>query len=403
MLKFDSQQENNPFAPLYTINYSREWVNIPNSKLGLSVRKEAAVIYEALFGIPQNPDDHTITVKADDRGELVRIYSPSVGTNETGSQLLVKWGEKSTPLKLDGTNIIPPALNENSLTDEVKFDTLRIDSVNLGYKDPELAVSVILDAGTEYLGINLPLRFKDIKNKPSLSEFKSKLKQDPEGAFSLLADVTSSGNNDSILSVTDLPLGTPLEISGFEDIEFTTKKGVVMQKTLLLNGEGKKYWSPDLLDKIIHLFPEGGTLTVNEVAVSGSNTKYIQLGVFDSADRTSTVVLGSGVKAQLDKQLIEGDYTVWGVDSFMVNSKGKQFRSFLYTLQNDKGGFFKAFAPSKHRTVLIQNPVINRENPASFVVFKSGVNDPNSFSVSNLKANCQSNGDLVDISDLDFF
>lgn len=391
--------KNNPsLAPLFTISYPLDYFPLKNFNLPRSLKVEGAILYEALFGIEQSPDDYTLLLKSQD-GELQKFYGPSVGKSPNGDTLAIKWGDKFIDLQLDGSNIIPRVLDG-----DLKFESITISESDFGYKDRECSLVVVLESTEGYYDLELPIRFKDIKGALKYTAFKTLLKKDAAKACDLLSEVyegaaTGNGAGGNINKLTDLPEGSELTINSYEYYSFTTKKGEELERVLLIDNNGTKYWSPDTLDKVIHLMPESFKLALVSYAKSSKGTLYINEAQVLANDKL-VLTLGSSIKAIPEKQLPEGHYTLWGVDSFMNNNGGKSFTSYIYTLQDEDGVIYKSFAPSKHRTVLSSNPIINADNPGKFEIIRSGANNSNDFVVSQLKATFEIDSDSIDLDSL---
>lgn len=391
--------KNNPaLAPLFTISYPTDYFPLKNANLPRSLKVEGAIIYEALFGTEQSPDDYTLLLKSQD-GELQKFYGPSVGKSPNGDTLAIKWGEKFIDLQLDGANIVPRELNNG-----LKFESMAISEGDFGYKEKETALVIVLESDEGYYDLELPIRFKDVKGALKYTAFKTLLKKDAAKACELLAEVyegtaTGGGGGSTIEKLTDLPEGTSLTINGYENYAFTTKKGEELERVLLVSDTGTKYWSPDTLDKVVHLLEMPLVLSLDKYTKSAKGNFYIDTARVIIND-TVTLTIGGSVKAVPEKMLPEGKYTLWGVDSFVNGSGGKSFISYIYTIQDEDGTFYKSFAPSKHRTVLSSEPLINADNPASFEIFRSGADNPSDFTVSQLKATFEIDSDSIDLDNL---
>jgi hypothetical protein len=159
----------NPYlAPLFTIEYKEDFFNFPNKKLPRNLRNEGASLYQALFGLEQDPEDFTLTLKSSE-GDLERIYGPSVGKDPSSDSLALKWGEKYVVLVLDGANLIPPKLDNA----EWNFETFAINEANFGYQTNETSLNVVLETDEGFIDASFPLRFKDPKNAPKYASFKT--------------------------------------------------------------------------------------------------------------------------------------------------------------------------------------------------------------------------------------
>lgn len=390
----DFTKNNKQLAGLFTVDFPEDTILLPNKKMPRGLYREAAVMYEALFGAPMDPEDFTLLLKAEN-GELKRIYGPSVSKDPEGLNLAVKWGEHYTSLTLDGTTPVGPKLGKG-----FKWETFALGMSNFGYKDDEIALQIMLETPDGFYELNLPLRFQDPKNTPTLAGFKTLLKKDPETALAFLYDAfegAGGGGGASINKLQDLGEGAILSVTEFEVYEFTSKKGEELSRLLLIDNEGNKYWSPNGLENVYHLFSLPATLEVIELAES-KKSKYIAHGKFYDNDGY-LYEFGSKVKAHKEKELPANDYNVWGVKSFQ--GKNQSFVSYVYTIEpnNDKT-IITCFAPSKHRTVLASNPIIDKDHPASFTILKSGIPDEKEFAVTKLTAHFELGEDDLDLANL---
>lgn len=389
--------KNNPsLAPLFTVSYPTDYFNLKNSKLPRSLKIEGAVLYEALFGAPQDPEDFTLVLKSQD-GELQKIYSPSVGKSPDSDTLAIKWGEKYTNLELSGANIIP-----RELPSGLKFESITISEADFGYQNKETALVIVLECDEGYYDLELPLRFIDIQGAPKYAEFKTMLKKNASKALSLLHEVTegSGGSGASINKLTDLPEGSSVVIVDYENYVFTTKKNEEMARVLLVDDKGTKYWCPDTLDKVVHLYEVPLTMVLETFKKSTSGNSFIETAHVYNSNEELVLTIGSSTRAVPEKELPVGKYTLWGIDSFTVNSNGKNFLSYVYTIQDESGKVLKSFAPSKHRTILNSDPIIDADNPGEFEVYVSGKENPKDFMVSQLKATFTIDEDSVDLDSL---
>jgi hypothetical protein len=158
---------------------------------------------KALFGKEQDPEDFTFILKSEG-GELQRLYSPYVGRDPNSDNLALKWGKFYTVLEFEGTSLKAPQLDEPGS----RFESLSITEINFGYKDPQLAVHVILETSDEFHEVSFPIRFENPQNSPSNAEFKTLLKKDLSKALSLVTEVfegEGGGGGSSILKLTELP------------------------------------------------------------------------------------------------------------------------------------------------------------------------------------------------------
>ena len=168
-----------------------------------------------------------------------------------------------------------------------------------------------------------------------------------------------------------------------------------MRRILLIDEDGNKYWSPDNVGHAIHLFKDP-ILTIVSLA-QGKKSSYISKGFID--DGNLKMAFGSEVKAMKEKTLPANNYKVWGIDSFQ--GRNQSFVSYVYTiLPENSNQVISCFAPSKHRTILASEPVVDYEHPASFTIFTSGADDEKAFTVSQLDAFFPVSEEGIDLDDL---
>ena len=386
--------KNNPqLAPLFSVTFPEDTFCLVNKKMPRDLRIESAIMYEALFGKEQDPEDFTLLLKSNG-GELQRIYGPSVGKDPESDNLAIKWGKEYIRINIDGTSLEGPQLPESK-----NWETFTLGMANFGYKDDEISLTVMLETEDGFYEVNLPLRFQDPKTSPTIAGFKTLLKKDPAKGLSLLYEVFEGvgggSGGSSINKLSDLGEGAEIKIIDFEVYEFTSKKGEEMRRILLIDEDGNKYWSPDNVGHVIHLFKDP-ILTIVSLA-QGKKSSYIAKGFIN--DGELKMAFGSDVKAMKEKTLPANDYKVWGIDSFQ--GRNQSFVSYVYTiLPENSNQVISCFAPSKHRTILASEPVVDYEHPASFTIYTSGADDEKAFTVSQLDAFFPVSEEGIDLDDL---
>ena len=408
----DFTKQNDSVAKLLSISVPEDMdtVYVKNSSMSPLMKKEASILYSAIFGGAKfEDDDFSLTLKAKN-GEVQRIYGPSAGCvldeNEKPVAIGIKWGENYATIPLKGSSLVKPKLEKGE--DNATFARFEIGEANFGFKDNEIAVCVDYETDTEYYTIAFPLRFQDNQNKPDLASFKTGLKKDSETFLSLLYAVFEGrgggGGGESIKKLVDLEEGQSASIVEVIDYDFTDKKGNERHSKLLVDDEGNKYWSADILEHsisyLLQLYPKLDVSVLETATSKSGKSKYVSLGQISIDDGEHIIPFGSSIPTMPEKELPEGKYTVIGLDSFMCKKKdGTQFQSFSYVVVDEDQEIYKTFVPAKHRDTLGASVDISPEKPGYFTVFVSGA-DNGDFTVSQLKCDHKASDFDFDTSNL---
>lgn len=392
----DFTKNNDAIAKLLSVSVPEDMdtVYVKNSTMAPLMKKEASILYTAIFGEPFDDEDFSLTLKAKN-GEVTRIYGPSAGSvldeDEKPIAIGIKWGEKFATIPLKGSSLVKPELKKAD--DNPTFARFEIGEANFGFKDNEIAVCVDYETDTEYYTIAFPLRFQDNENKPDLASFKTGLKKDPDTFLSLLYSVFEGrgggGGGESIKKLVDLEEGQSATIVSIIDHDFTDKKGNERHSKLLVDTEGNKYWSADILEYsvpyLLQLYPQLDISVLETAQGKKAKSKYVSLGQISVNDGEHIVPFGSSIKTVPEKDLPEGIYIVIGLDSFMCKKKdGTQFKSFSYVVVDEDQEIYKTFVPAKHRDTLGASADISPEKPGTFTIFSSGI-DNGDFVCSQIK------------------
>lgn len=406
----DFTKNNDAIAKLLSISVPEDMdtVYVKNSKMSPLMKKEASILYEAIFGLPFEDDDFSLTLKAKD-GEVTKIYGPSAGCvldeNDVPIAIGIKWGEQFATIPLKGSSLVKPQLEKGD--NNAQFSRFEINEANFGFKDNEIAVCVDYETDTDYYTVAFPLRFQDNQNKPDLASFKTGLKKDAGTYLGLLYSVFEGrggeGGGESINKLTELD--GPVNIIDVVEYKFTTKKGEERESKLLVDTQGCKYWSADLLDVAIPVLlgqvkdDQGVQLSVLETQTSKSGkSKYVSLGELSINSGEHIQAFGSSIPTAKEKELPEGKYVVLGFESFNCQKDGKTFKSYVYIVQDEDNEIYKTFVPAKHRDTLGASADISYDNPGFFTVYVSG-NDGD-FTCSQLKCEHKASDFDFDTSDL---
>ena len=386
-----------------------ETVQVPNKTMSPLMKREAAILYSAIFGAKFEMDDFSLTLKAKN-GEVQRVYGPSAGAvldadENVVSAIGIKWGEKFATIPLDKSSLKTPALVEGLLEKGTKFAKFEIDEANFGFKDNEISVNVAVETDDDYFTIAFPLRFQDPKNAPDLATFKTGLKKDASKFLQLLYPVFEGrgggGGGSSIRKLTELGENEVVTIVEVVDYNFTTKKGEDRESKLLVSDAGDKFWSADITAPAIKYLLQdvkGVKLSILEKA-KGKKNEYIQLGYLETLDGELNIPFGASIKTTPERELPEGLYQVLDVDSFNCTKDGKTFKSYVYTVFDEDHEIYKTFVPSKHRTILSAAPDISVEKPGTFTVLSSG-KEGGEFLVTQLKCDDVASDFDFDVSQL---
>ena len=206
-LKIDTQLDERNRARLEARSYDRAYTEIPNRALPATMSESLTVIYEALTGEPLPDQGSTFLVRADNNGTFKRLYSPTVYTNESQDNLLIRWGDNDIQLNLTEGGLSAPNGNK-----KVKF-SFKEEQVGK-YSDTVLSVSFSKD-GT-ITSMPFPVKSVNWEEPVSADALDVLIDEAPQNIPALLAvapDPSKRGEGGGtrlegpIIKVAQLPVG----------------------------------------------------------------------------------------------------------------------------------------------------------------------------------------------------
>lgn len=186
--------ENPTLAPLATRRYEKQYTNVPNRAIKGEFAASLQGFYKAVCGEDMSPEDHTVTVRAQN-GTLNKLYGPSLyGVSD--KLIVIKWGQKMIHLAVDSKAKALQFVSEEGqpIGLGTDFVTATFADVAIGNsRDLVLRLSVYDETTeeTSILDISTWTTLSDEDGLPSADEFNQFIRRSPKKAFALLKECPS--------------------------------------------------------------------------------------------------------------------------------------------------------------------------------------------------------------------
>lgn len=212
--KVDINLEGKNSARLAMKEYKKDFTNIPNSALPVTLKEELNTVYEFLTGSKLPLNDYTFLVKARD-GRFSRVFSPAVYVSKVDKHLTIKWGGEFIPVLIEDGGLKLKSGKKCKLV----FKQEKVG----GYENPVLSLS-FSTKDKEMFSMSFPVRRVSLEDNITSDELELHLESnDVNTLFDLIQeqpDPSSSNQNEEkdgynsgekllgdIIKVNNLPIG----------------------------------------------------------------------------------------------------------------------------------------------------------------------------------------------------
>lgn len=213
--------ELNPkLSALIGIRYSKGYTPIPNSSLPKSLFSALDTVHKGLTGEPLDPKDNTILIRAIN-GAYKRAYTPKL--YKQGDQLVIRWGSKVIPLKVNKGEIASTVDNS-----EV---SLFFGLHDFGY-EPEIALSIDCENQDETV-LTIPVGLTE-GSELTLTEAQKAVKKGDiktllDKIMEAPANSGSYGEGLEVRKLVDLEEGKPYKVIGYRLLSFDNRKSSLLK------------------------------------------------------------------------------------------------------------------------------------------------------------------------------